>query len=66
MIIWKKICVIQRLYIIFILWSIQDSLACAVADEMQKIYRHELGPQPIPFMVPGEVVDEEDVSISFT
>ncbi|KAG5533592.1 hypothetical protein RHGRI_027693 [Rhododendron griersonianum] len=40
--------------------SHQDSLACAVADEMQKIYRHELGPQPIPFMVPGEVVDEED------
>ncbi|KAE9451565.1 hypothetical protein C3L33_16555, partial [Rhododendron williamsianum] len=40
--------------------SHQDSLACAVADEMQKIYRHELGPQPIPLMVPGEVVDEED------
>ena len=43
--------------------SVQDSLAHAVADEMQKIYRHELGPQPVPLIVPGEVVDEEDVSI---
>ncbi|PSS34428.1 P60-like protein [Actinidia chinensis var. chinensis] len=41
--------------------SHQDSLACAVADEMQKIYRHELGPKPVPLTVPGEVVDEEDV-----
>ncbi|XP_052187079.1 ribosome biogenesis protein NOP53 [Diospyros lotus] len=41
--------------------SHQDSLAHAVADEMQKIYRHELGPQPVPLIVPGEVVDEEDM-----
>ncbi|PSS32500.1 P60-like protein [Actinidia chinensis var. chinensis] len=41
--------------------SHQDSLACAVADEMQKIYRHELGPKPVPLTVPGEVVDKEDV-----
>ncbi|XP_059666819.1 ribosome biogenesis protein NOP53-like [Cornus florida] len=41
--------------------SHQDSLACAVADEMQKIYRNELGPQPVPLTVPGEVIDEEDM-----
>ncbi|KAL0387905.1 UNVERIFIED_CONTAM: Ribosome biogenesis protein NOP53 [Sesamum radiatum] len=40
--------------------SHQDALARAVADEMQKIYQHELGPEPIPLVVPGEVVDEED------
>ncbi|KAK4382955.1 Ribosome biogenesis protein NOP53 [Sesamum angolense] len=38
----------------------KDALARAVADEMQKIYQHELGPEPIPLVVPGEVVDEED------
>lgn len=41
---------------------IQDSLARAVADEMQKVYRKELGPQPVPLTVPGEAIDEEDVS----
>ncbi|GMP69549.1 hypothetical protein CsSME_00028769 [Camellia sinensis var. sinensis] len=41
--------------------SHQDSLARAVADEMQKIYRHELGPEPVPLTVPGEVVDEEEM-----
>ncbi|KAL6977530.1 hypothetical protein U1Q18_026329 [Sarracenia purpurea var. burkii] len=41
--------------------SHQDSLAFAVADEMQKIYRHELGPQPVPLTVLGDVVDEDDV-----
>ncbi|CAL5343711.1 unnamed protein product [Camellia sinensis] len=41
--------------------SHQDSLARAVADEMQKIYRHELGPEPVPLTVPGEVVDEEEI-----
>ncbi|KAI3448841.1 hypothetical protein Pfo_005506 [Paulownia fortunei] len=40
--------------------SHQDALACAVADEMQKIYQHELGPEPIPLIVPGEVIDEEN------
>ncbi|KAG9153159.1 hypothetical protein Leryth_024366 [Lithospermum erythrorhizon] len=39
--------------------SHQDSLAIAVADEMQKIYRKELGPDPIPLIVPGESIDEE-------
>ncbi|XP_057771602.1 ribosome biogenesis protein NOP53-like isoform X2 [Salvia miltiorrhiza] len=38
--------------------SHQDALARAVADEMQKIYQHELGPQPIPLVVPGEAIDE--------
>lgn len=41
--------------------SHQDSLARAVADEMQKIYRHELGPEPVPLTVPGEAVAEEDM-----
>ncbi|XP_022860260.1 ribosome biogenesis protein NOP53-like isoform X2 [Olea europaea var. sylvestris] len=40
--------------------SHQDALAIAVADEMQKIYRDELGPEPIPLTVPGEVIDEEE------
>ncbi|KAL8542206.1 hypothetical protein ACS0TY_003172 [Phlomoides rotata] len=40
--------------------SHQDALARAVADEMQKIYQHELGPEPIPLVVPGEAIDEED------
>ncbi|XP_047975839.1 ribosome biogenesis protein NOP53 [Salvia hispanica] len=39
--------------------SHQDALARAVADEMQKMYQHELGPQPIPLVVPGEAIDEE-------
>ncbi|WOL16477.1 hypothetical protein Cni_G25264 [Canna indica] len=38
----------------------QDSLAQAVADEMQKIYKKELDPQPVPVTVPGELVAEED------
>ncbi|KAH0735765.1 hypothetical protein KY285_011472 [Solanum tuberosum] len=37
--------------------SHQDALACAVADEMQKIYRNELAPEPIPLIVPGEAVN---------
>ncbi|KAK1285831.1 Uncharacterized protein QJS10_CPB20g00163 [Acorus calamus] len=38
----------------------QDALAQAVADEMQKIYKDELGPQPVPLTVVGEVVDEDE------
>ncbi|KAG5569627.1 hypothetical protein H5410_059393 [Solanum commersonii] len=37
--------------------SHQDALACVVADEMQKIYRNELGPEPIPLIVLGEAVN---------
>ncbi|XP_077222667.1 nop53 protein [Tasmannia lanceolata] len=39
----------------------QDSLASAVAVEMQKIYRNELGPKPVPITVPGDIVDEEEM-----
>ncbi|KAF0927969.1 hypothetical protein E2562_037063 [Oryza meyeriana var. granulata] len=38
----------------------QDSLAQAVADEMRKIYTKELGPKPVPLIVPGEAITEED------
>ncbi|KAL5202499.1 hypothetical protein ABZP36_013451 [Zizania latifolia] len=38
----------------------QDSLAQAVADEMHKIYTKELGPKPVPLIVPGEAITEED------
>ncbi|KAI3809177.1 hypothetical protein L1987_25147 [Smallanthus sonchifolius] len=41
--------------------SHQDSLAHAVADEMQKVYTKELRPAPVPLTVVGEVVDEEDM-----
>uniref|UniRef100_A0A7N0TIC0 Ribosome biogenesis protein NOP53 n=1 Tax=Kalanchoe fedtschenkoi TaxID=63787 RepID=A0A7N0TIC0_KALFE len=40
--------------------SHQDSLAHAVAEEMQKVYRNELGPLPVPETVPGEAITEED------
>lgn len=40
--------------------SHQDALAEAVAKEMQKVYQDELGPQPVPLTVPGEVIDDED------
>ncbi|KAJ1430897.1 Ribosome biogenesis protein Nop53/GLTSCR2 [Sesbania bispinosa] len=41
--------------------SHQDTLASAVAEEMQKIYKNELGPEPVPLTVPGEAVAEEDM-----
>ncbi|KAF3782490.1 Uncharacterized protein EJ110_NYTH34032, partial [Nymphaea thermarum] len=41
--------------------SHQDSLALAVAGEMQKIYQRELGPQPVPKTVPGSGLDEEEM-----
>ncbi|KAJ8769448.1 hypothetical protein K2173_002938 [Erythroxylum novogranatense] len=39
----------------------KDSLAQAVANEMQKVYQTELGPQPVPLIVPGQPIDEEDM-----
>ncbi|EEF41532.1 conserved hypothetical protein [Ricinus communis] len=41
----------------------QDSLAQAVAEEMQKVYQSELGPQPVPLTVPAEhqAINEEDM-----
>jgi hypothetical protein len=46
--------------------QVQDALAVAVADEMQKIYKKELEPLPVPSRVPADAVavDEEDVSRS--
>ncbi|XP_061351708.1 ribosome biogenesis protein NOP53-like [Gastrolobium bilobum] len=41
--------------------SHQDTLASAVAAEMQKIYKNELGPEPVPLTVPGEAIAEEDM-----
>lgn len=60
-----KICYIllQSLYLKLPILPIQDVLARAVAEEMQKVYRNELGPEPVPLTVPGEVISEEDVSI---
>lgn len=42
----------------------QDSLAQAVAVEMQKNYQKELGPQPVPLLVFGQSIDEEEVSFN--
>jgi hypothetical protein len=55
----------MEFYRVFIL-SIQDVLAHAVAEEMQKVYQNELGPQPVPLTVPGDVINEEDVSSLFS
>ncbi len=41
-------------------------LAHAVAEEMQKVYQNELGPKPVPLTVPGEAINDEDVSIFFS
>ncbi|WVZ96238.1 hypothetical protein U9M48_041903 [Paspalum notatum var. saurae] len=38
----------------------QDSLAEAVAVEKRKEYMRELGPTPVPLVVPGEAITEED------
>lgn len=40
-------------------------MARAVADEMQKIYKDELGPEPVPLTVEGNAIGEEEV-ILFT
>lgn len=40
--------------------SHKDALAQAVAEEMKKVYKSELGPQPVPLIVPGEKISEED------
>ncbi|CAI0416197.1 unnamed protein product [Linum tenue] len=39
----------------------QDSLAKAVAEEMQKVYQSELGPQPVPLTVQGDAIEEEEM-----
>ncbi|KAH9610899.1 hypothetical protein KSS87_003936 [Heliosperma pusillum] len=40
--------------------SHKDSLAQAVAQEMKKVYKSELEPQPIPLVFRGEAITEED------
>ncbi|XP_074287156.1 ribosome biogenesis protein NOP53 [Silene latifolia] len=40
--------------------SHKDSLAQAVAQEMKKVYKSELEPQPIPLVIRGEAISEED------
>ncbi|KAM1162560.1 hypothetical protein ACFX13_001617 [Malus domestica] len=41
--------------------SHQETSAHAVAEEMGKVYKKELGPQPVPLTVPGEAVDKEEM-----
>lgn len=38
-------------------------LAEAVAQEMQKVYKTELGPEPVPLTIDGEAIDEDEVSV---
>jgi nucleolar protein 53 len=40
--------------------SHKDALAQAVAEEMQKVYKDELGPEPVPLIVPSQGIDERD------
>ncbi|KMZ59960.1 hypothetical protein ZOSMA_637G00020 [Zostera marina] len=42
----------------------QASLTQAVAVEKQKSYQKELGPQPVPLLVFGQSIDEEEVSFN--
>lgn len=45
------------------LLQIQEALAHAIAEEMQEVYRNELGPKSVPLTVPGDTDEEEEVSI---
>lgn len=45
------------------LLPIHKALAHAIAEEMQEVYRNELGHESVPFTVPWETVDEVEVSI---
>lgn len=36
-------------------------LAEAVAQEMQKVYKTELGPEPVPLTIDGDAIDEDEV-----
>ncbi|XP_006296202.2 ribosome biogenesis protein NOP53 [Capsella rubella] len=42
--------------------SHQDMLAEAVAQEMQKVYKTELGPAPVPLTIEGDEIDEDEAS----
>lgn len=37
-------------------------LAEAVAQEMQKVYKNELGPDPVPLTIEGDAINEDEVS----
>lgn len=38
-------------------------LAEAVAQEMQKVYKTELGPEPVPLTIDGDAIEEDEVSL---
>jgi nucleolar protein 53 len=38
-------------------------LAEAVAQEMQKVYKTELGPAPVPLTIEGDTLSEDEVSL---
>lgn len=37
-------------------------LAVAVAQEMQKVYKTELGPAPVPLTIDGDATNEDEAS----
>ncbi|VVB02895.1 unnamed protein product [Arabis nemorensis] len=40
--------------------SHEDMLAEAVAQEMQKVYKNELGPDPVPLTIEGDAINEDE------
>ncbi|CAN8284772.1 unnamed protein product [Cochlearia groenlandica] len=40
--------------------SHEDMLAEAVAQEMQKVYKNELGPEPVPLTIEGDAINEDE------
>ncbi|ESQ52753.1 hypothetical protein EUTSA_v10016839mg [Eutrema salsugineum] len=40
--------------------SHEDMLAEAVAQEMQKVYKTELGPEPVPLTIEGDAINEDE------
>ncbi|CAN8317570.1 unnamed protein product [Cochlearia groenlandica] len=40
--------------------SHEDMLAEAVAQEMQKVYKTELGPEPVPLTIDGDAINEDE------
>lgn len=47
----------------FRFYVLQDMLAEAVAQEMQKVYKTELGPEPVPLTIDGDAIEEDEVSL---
>lgn len=52
--------ILHSLSLILIL---QDVLAAAVAQQMQKVYKTELGPAPVPLTVEGDEITEDEVGL---